>query len=818
MLKNYLKIAFRNLRRQKLFGLINISGLALGISCCLLIYLFVQHEWSYDEFHEKADRIYRVENVDYSTVEASQAGSSIFDTRAPAGVDKFAFLPLPMGPALKERYPEIKEIVRYDEGTALLRNGNKVFEESVNFVEPSFFDVFSFRLLRGNSEKALEDKQSVVLTPGIAEKYFDDENPVGKQLQIKIRDEEQPFTVTGIAEVPPQNSSIRYSVLIPVYNKAFYDYNIDRWNSFNTGLFLELEPGSNARLLQQKLNVFYTNRYKDSIERSRSANDLPDDAKVSELQITPITDIHLDASVPWPGVSNPLYTYILSGIAVLILLIACVNYITLALARSSRRAREVGIRKAAGANRVQVAMQFFGETQMVAFIAMIAGLGLAELFLPVFNDLSGTSFTINYLDNYGFISVLLGITVLTGLLAGGYPAFLLAGFNPVEVLKSNLNVSLRPRFTRLLSVFQYSLSAFLIVSSVIMYRQLEYISSKDLGYSEDQVMVIPTHTGWNEEGTTLMERFRNEVSGMPGVTDVSGMAPPFTQGSNQYGFTIQDENKNAYIYYVDEHFIPTMGMELVAGRNFSEERPADITGSIIVNQALVESMGWENPIGQQLPWKEGDESSVVIGVVKDFHFQSLEAPIRPMLLHMDPGHGGVNGILVKIRQGEIAETLPKLEEAWKEVAGFTPFDYWFMDDAVALQYASHKRWMKIMGYSTLFALLIACMGLFGLAGITTVNKTKEIGIRKVLGAGIKQILILLNKDIIKLVGFSLLIAMPVSWYVMSRWLSDFAYRVEMELSLFLIAGLAALGIALLTVSYHSMKAAYLDPAESLRNE
>jgi len=818
LLKNYLKIAFRNLRKQKLFGLINITGLALGISCCLLIYLFVQHEWSYDEFHEKADRIYRVENVDYSTVEASQTRSSMFDTRAPEGVNKFAFLPLPMGPYLKDRYPEIREIVRYDEGTALLRNGNKVFEEPVHFVEPSFFDVFSFRLLRGNPEKVLEDEQSVVLTPHIAEKYFDDENPVGKQLQIKVRDEERAFTVTGIAEVPPQNSSIRYSVLLPIYNKAFYDFNIERWNSFNTSLFLELVPGSNPHLLQQKLNEFYADRYKDSIERARLENNLPDDAKVAELQITPITDVHLDASVPWTGVSNPLYTYILSGIAVLILLIACVNYITLALARSSRRAREVGIRKAAGANRGQVAVQFFGETQVVAFIAMIAGIGLAELFLPVFNDLSGTSFAINYLQNYGFIAVLLGITVLTGLFAGGYPAFLLAGFNPVDVLKSNLNVSLRPRFTRFLSVFQYSLSVFLIISSVIMYRQLDYISSKDLGYNEDQVMVIPTHTGWNEEGTTLMHRFRNEVSGLPGVADVSGMAPPFTTGSNQYGFKIRDEYKNVYIYYVDEHFVPTMGMELIAGRNFSEERPADITGSVIVNEALVESMGWDQPVGRQLPWKGEENPSTVIGVVKDFHFQSLEAPIRPMLLHMDPGHGGVNGILVKIRPGEIAETLPKLEEAWKEIAAFTPFDYWFMDDAVALQYASHKRWMKIMGYSTLFALLIACMGLFGLAGITTVNKTKEIGIRKVLGAGIKQILMLLNKDIIKLVGLSLLMAMPVSWYVMSRWLSDFAYRVEMEISLFLIAGISVLGIALLTVSYHSMKAACLDPAESLRNE
>lgn len=818
MIKNYFKIAWRNLRKNKLYSLINIFGLAVGIACCILVYLFVQDELSYDSFHPEENRIFRMERVVYESDQASKQQPSIFNVGSLEGVDKSAYLPLPLGPTLKENYPEVKHVVRYDEGDVLLRNGKTVFEEPVNYVESTFFEMFSFRLLKGNMKTVLEDKRSIVLTPAVAQKYFGEGNPVGQILHVKIRDEEHPYTVTGVAEAPPHNSSIQYGVLLPITNKPFYDRNIERWGSFNTAHFVQLGDGADVSLFKEKLDAFVAERYKNTIEKIRTRNNMSADAKALEFTLTPISDIHLDAAVVWTDVSNPLYTYILSGIAFLILIIACINYISLTLARSSSRTREVGIRKTVGAHRRQVASQFFAETMLLTFLALIAGIGLAELLLPLFNEISGKELVIYYLKDDSFLLIITGLTILVGFIAGSYPALFLSRFNPSEVIKGQSTYQFKSKLTKGLMVFQYSLSVFLIISSVVMYRQLDYVSQKELGYDEEQIAVVPTHTGWTEEGTNLMQNYREALKAVPEVVNVSGMAPAFTTGSNMYGFKSKGEDKFSFIYYVDHQFVETMGMELLAGRSFSAERPLDIKNSVVVNQALVESMGWEKPIGQLLPWKDQENPSTVIGVVKNFHFQSLEAEIQPMLFHMDPDHGGVSDIMVKIKPGQIASALPVMESAWEEVAPFTPFDYWFLDYAVANQYASYKQWMKIVAYSTAIAILIACLGLFGLAGITAVNKTKEIGIRKVLGAGIDQIILLLNKDIVKLIGFSLVLATPVSWYIMQQWLADFAYHIDIGVGIFVISAATALLIAVVTVSYHSIKAATINPADSLRSE
>jgi len=818
MLRHYIKVALRNLRKQPLYSLINIFGLSIGIACCILIYLFVQHEWSFDNFHEKAGKIYRVVNVNYNSTEASQKEALFFDTRAPEGVDKSENLPLPLGPALKNRYPEIQRYFRYNESRALFRKNNETHIESVSYVESNFFDLFSFGLLTGNPSVALTDRYNIVITPAIATKYFGNNSPVGKTLQIISGGQEQSFTVSGVIEPPPSNTSIRYQVLIPIENSYGFEQNIDNWDSFNTSLFIELDPETDSDQMEAKLNDFYAERYGDAMNQFRQNNNMPEQATVMEFELTPLTHIHLDASVEWPGVSNPLYSYILSGIAVLILVIACINYITLALTRSSNRMVEISMRKVVGANRRQIARQFWGETLLMTLLAMVIGLVLAELFLPIFNELSGKSLAISYSGDAGFLGAVLGLTVITGLISGSYPAFFLAGFQPVEIFKGLDYRKFKPRMTKGLLILQFSLSVFLIISSVIMYRQMEFVSQKNLGYNEDQIVVIPTYTGWNEAGTRLMERYRNEVEDITGVTEISGMAPAFTRGSNRSTFQVRGENKEAFVFYVDDRFLETMGMKLVSGRKFSADRPTDATSAVIVNQALVESMSWEEPVGQLLPWRGEENPSSVIGVVENFHFQSLEAPIEPIILHMNSEVGGVGSILVKMESGKIAETLSRLEEEWARVAPSRPFNYWFLDDAVAQQYETYTRLMQIMGWATVLAILIACLGLFGLAGIMSVNKTKEIGIRKVLGAGMREIILLLNRDIIKLVIISLLIAAPLSWYVMRQWLSDFAYHIDINLGMFLWAGLASLAIAVITVSYYSAKAALVNPVESLRSE
>lgn len=818
MLKNYIKIAFRNLRKQKLYSFINIFGLTIGIAACIVIFLFIQGEYSFDRFHKNADNIYRLEEINYTKPKSEIEPTPFFDSRLPEGMSKSPWLPLPAGPTFKERFPEITDYVRFNIHRRLVRSKHKSFEQSILFVDSSFFEVFSFPLLKGTPESVLEGPNDVVLTPQTAQKYFGTADPVGQSLVITIMNQEKTFTVSGIVKEPPANSSIQFSLIIHIENKPYYERNMERWNLHTAPLFIELTPGADPKQLKTKLNEFAEERYGESWQESRNRLELPAAAPVMEYNLTPLVDVHLDAAVEWTKVSNPLYSYILGGIALLILLIACINYITLALARSSGRAKEVGIRKASGAQRNQIALQFWGETQLLTILAMVAGIGLAELALPFFNDLADKSLAIHYLQDIKLLGAIFGITLLTGLLAGSYPAAVLARYNPVNALKGPRTFRFRPRLTKALLVVQYSLSIFLIVSSLIMFRQMDYVSSKNIGYDKEQVLFIPTHKGWGEEGMQLMERFRDEVRMMPGVASVSGMSPAFTQRYNQHEFKVGEEFKDAYIYFVDEQFIETMGMELLAGRNFSRDRPSDIKNSIVVNQALVKSMGWENPVGEQLPWKGEENPSTVVGVVKDFHFQSLEVPIEPMLFHMDPEQGGVSDIAVKINTGEIGKTLSQLETKWAELTPFTPFNYWFLDDAIAQQYNSYQEWLRIMGISTLIAILIACMGLFGLAGITAVNKTKEIGIRKVLGAGIKQIILLLNKDLVKLIVISMLLAAPVSWYIMEQWLADFAYRIDIGADVFLISTLVALLVAIVTVSYHSIKAATVNPVESLRSE
>ncbi|MBR9917641.1 FtsX-like permease family protein [bacterium] len=818
MFKNYIKIAFRTLRKHKLYSLINIFGLTLGISCCILIYLFIQNEFSYDKFHDNAENIYRIEEINYYAPKASIEPNPFFDTRSPENVRKSPWLPMPLGPALKDRIPEIEKYSRFDQNSYIVASVNQSFEEEISFVESNFFEVFSFPLIQGAPESVLSEPNDMVITPQIADKYFGDVDPIGKTLTLLLSNTEHIFTVKGIAEPSPANSSIQYSVVVRIENKPGYERNMSRWNSFNTPLFVQLSPTANITEFEKKLNQFAEERWSEDWPEDRARRGLPEDATVFEFEASKITKIHLDAGAEWFGVSNPMYSYILGMIAVLILIIACINYVTLTLSRSSSRVKEVGVRKSSGALRNQIAIQFWSETQLLTVFAMIAGIGLAELALPFFNELSGKNLAINYAENAGFLGYLLGITLLTGLIAGSYPAIILSSFEPVKVLKGLNSFQFKPRLIKGLLVVQYSLSIFLIISSVIMFQQLDFVSSKDLGYNQEQVVFINTHKGWSEEGTALMQLYREQLNGVPAIELVSGMTPSFTRGSNRYGFEIDGENKRSYIYYIDDKIVPTLGFELTQGRNLSIERPADINNSIVINEAFVAEMGWEDPIGKLVPWKGEDNPSTVVGVVKDFHFQSLEVEIEPMLFHMDPEQGGIADIAVRIKPGMISEALPELKKVWADVSPGIPFDYWFLDDAVANQYQEYKRWLSIMSASTFIAILIACMGLFALASLTASTRIKEIGIRKVLGAGVDQIIYLLNKDVLKLIFVSIVIATPVSWLIMDKWLSDFAYRISINFGVFGISAIVTLTIAMLSVSYHSIKAALSNPVESLKSE
>ncbi|MBS1950021.1 MAG: ABC transporter permease [Bacteroidetes bacterium] len=812
MIGNYFTVATRNILKRKMFSFINAFGLSIGISFCILIYLFIKDEKSFDQFHANKNQIFRIEVKLYETWQ--------HDTKNPYRRD--AWLQAALRDALKDELPEIKYAARFNDGNnAVLRYQDKAFSEDVTYTDGDFFKMFSFKLLAGNAQKLFDNKLDVVITPPIAKKYFGDEDPIGKTISIDNNGAKL-FTVAGVIETPPANSSFDFKILIPQENRPYYEHNMKQWGSFNSPCFVQLvEKTDTSRFranLDQVVQKYMGERLKKW--RKEALIPIPNDVKILELLFTPLTDIHLMKSVSWHKVSDPQYSYILGGIALLILIIACINYVSLALTTSASRRKEVGVRKVAGAGRSQLMYQFGFESLFLAYISMLIGIGLVLLFLPSFNLFTGKGIVIHTRDWFELIGIGFALTFVVGLLAGSYPSAFLSHFQPALVLKGQFTSRLQAGFTKPLVVLQFFLSASLIICSVIMYRQMKFVATKDLGYNKDQTLVIPTQTGWTPEANKVVERFRTRAQGESGIVSVSGTSSSFNQGFSRYGYKIKDEQKSAYVYAVDPNYIPTLGIQLLQGRNFDEKTLSDST-AIIVNEALVKDMKWGDPLNEHLNWREDTVGigSKVIGVVKDYHFLSLEQTIEPLFLSMDKKNVGyLTTLLVRVEAGNVPASLDKVRNLWKELFPDKPFDYTFLDQDVAKQYESYQRWMSITGLATGFAILISCMGLFGLAGINAVNRTKEIGIRKVLGAGLPSIFILLNKQYVWLSLIAFVLAVPVSWYVMNKWLISFKFSIAMSWELFAVSIVSGLVIALATVSYHALKTALINPVETLKYE
>jgi len=812
MINNYLKVAARNIAKRKMYSFINAFGLSIGIAFCILIYLYIVDEKSFDQFHVNKSQIYRMEEKSYDTWQQDPANP----------YNRSAWLQTGLKQALKDELPEVEYATRFNaDNTAIFRSGEKVFTERITYVDGDFFKMFSFRLLKGNADKLFQNKAEVVLTPAIAKKYFGDEDPIGKMVLID-HEGEKSFTVVGIIEAPPANSSLSFQILIPQENRPGYDRNVTRWGNFNTPTFVQLVTHTDLVKFKTNLDKVINKYMGDKLEkwRKESAVPVPADVKMFELEFTQLPDWHLKKSIGWDKVSDPQYSLILGGIAVLILLIACINYISLALTTSTSRRTEVGIRKVVGAQKNQLVYQFGFESLALALISMVIGFGLVILFLPAFNEFTGKGMTLNSTNVAQLFGVSLGLSLLVGALAGCYPALFLASFRPALVLKGRFTSKLQAGFTKPLVVVQFALSAFLIISSVIMYRQMKFVTTKNLGYDKEQILVIPTQTGWNPEADKTVERFRTITQNDPSIVSVAGTTSSFNQGYSRYGYKIKGEQKSAYVFAADPYYLPTLGIELTEGRNFDINIASD-TNVVVVNEALVRDMKWTDPLNEYLNWNEDTVGmgSKVIGVVKDYHFLSLERSIEPMFLSMNKKNVGyLVTMLVKVKAGDLPTSVDKIHKAWQEIAPDRPFDYTFLDEDVAKQYESYKRWMSIMGLATGFAIVISCLGLFGLAGINAVNKTKEIGIRKVMGAELTNIFVLLNKQYIWLSMIAFALAAPLSWYAMNKWLSGFQFKITMGWELFVVSMAVGLVVALLTVSYHAIKAATVNPAETLKYE
>lgn len=804
MLKNYFNITLRNLAKQKVYAFINIFSLAIGIAFCALIFLYVRDELTYDHFHEQADRIYRVSDVRFS---------------ADGGVESaHPYHPMPLAAALMEEIPEIQQAVRLSEESAFVRSGESALEENILFADPAILEVFSFPLRYGSTETALSDLNAIVLSRQAATRYFGESNPVGQTLDLRLDTAFEEFTVTGVVEDIPGNSSISFDFLAPFEKLpatfAWVQNRVDNWRVSSFITYIQLAEQATAQAVEAKLPAFWDAHYPGLVDRMREKGDWDAESAPYGYRLQPLTQIHLDTSVQ-AGLSapnDPRYAYILGAIALGILLIACINFTTLAIGRSASRAREIGIRKIVGAHRRQLMVQFWGEAMLMSILALSIGIALAELFLPAFNTLATKSLHFEYGDSGITLSVLGGITLLTGLIAGGYPALILSGFKPLDTLSKRLKLGGSNLLTRSLVVVQFGLSVFLIVSTLVMLHQLDFTQTMNLGFNKEQVVVIPMQ-GLNGEDT--LQRFRTELGGHTDVVGLTGASSSFTRGYSYEGFDYKGEEKAAFVYRVESNYLDVLEIDLVAGRTFDPNLSTDSTKAVLVNEALVRDFGWTDPVGQVL---EGFyESPTVIGVVKDFNFWSLQETVAPMTLVLDPSWP-TRYILARVAPGDISASLDALQATWQTIAPDVPFQYSFLDEDLDRQYQSEERWSQIVGYAAMFAILIACLGLFGLAALSTTGRTKEVGIRKALGASVPHVTFLLSKDLTRLVLVAILLALPAAFFVMQTWLEGFAYRIEMGPGVFLLAGTLVLGVALLTVSFQAIKAALSDPVKSLRYE
>ncbi len=796
MLRNYLKIAFRNLGRKKVYSFINITGLAVGIASCFLIFLYVRFETSYDQFHSKASRIYRV----------------VGDIKSSADMLHWYNTPGPMAGAMKHEIPEVVETVRIVPGSLLVRKGTIKFQEEQSlWADPSFFTVFDFPLKYGNPKTALREPNSIVFSETAARKYFGNSNPLGQSLLLTGKNLHA--IVTGVMKDIPGNSHIKADMLVSMatYSGSFVPWIETDWSVFNPSTYLLLSPGANYQKVQAKLPALVKKYGGDELKKSNT---------VYLAKLEPLKDIYLRSTYGAMETGNLNYVNAFTVIALFVLLIACVNFINLTTARSVERAKEVGIRKCAGALKKQLLWQFLIESVIVALTSWILALILCCFLLPLFNSLSGKLISTGIFEKPSDILLLLALALAIGLLAGIYPAFVLSSYKPVLVLKGRFSTGNSGTFLRkMLVVTQFAISIALIVGTLVVYSQLHFMRDRSLGFNKDQVLVISNN---GDPGTI---EFKKQISDIPSIqsSSISSAIPSRNYNGNDMGWVLiqnrQDELQrvNIHVYSVDPDFLRVYQIKLLAGRNFSKEIKSDSTRGVILNKTAVSKLGYSSPqqaVGRHFVTQGFTRS--IIGVVDDFHYQSLKEPVQPLC--MFTGQDYWQYISMKVTAGALPGTIKVLQTKWERSIPNRPFNYFFLDDAFNSQYRSDDNFGRLIFYFSILALFISSLGLLGLSSFHIFQRTREIGIRKVLGASVAGIVSLVSKDFLRLVIVSFVIAIPLSWFAMNKWLQGFAYRINFSWWIFALAGAVAFLIAVVTISLQAIKAGIGNPVKSLRTE
>ncbi len=796
MLKNYLKIAFRNLLRNKVYSFINVVGLAIGLAAAMLILLYAKDEVSYDKFHTKNPNIYRITNAwmkPDGSLDHKDGNSGDFQ-----------------GPKFKEKIPEMEAFVRVQSDFKDVRGNGEIKGYEMLFADANFFSVFSFPLLSGNPSTALQKPNTIVISEEMAEKYFKTKDALGKILELKEGEAFVPYQITGVAQKCPQNSSIKFDFLLPkIVDAKNYSIN-ENWFNFFQNTFVLLHHQADVKKVEAKMKQVYES---DASETIKMVATKYNEKNKAIYNLQPLLEMHLSTELPAGNglvdASNPTFSYILSGIALFILLIACINFVNLTVARSLKRAKEIGVRKVVGSNRKQLIWQFIGESFILSFIAFVLALLLVEWVLPTFNQLSNKVLAFSYLFDTKLVISYTSIFFITSLLSGFYPAIILSGFSPVETLYNRFNLSGKNYLQKSLVVLQFGLASFLIIATLTIFSQFNYLINKDLGYDEKNVIMVNFGQRISRDKADVL---KEQLLKNPNIIQVAAKNGGFMGTLAR----VSGQKEISFAYEViDEDYLPLYKIPIKLGRNFSKEF-ADSTHSVIVNEAFAKEAGWKEPLGQIVDFWYNEEKYTVVGVANNHHFDVLTQEIKPQLFTLTNNrYGKVN---IKIKPNSESRSLAHIEKIFKKLFPLNPYVYQFKDLENEKAYESESKWKQIMLFGAILTIFISCIGLFGLATLSAEKRTKEIGIRKVLGASITNVVALLSRDFIKLVSLSFVFSFPAAFFSAQKWLENYPYRMEINAWIFVFTGFITICVALFTVSWQAIRAALMNPVKSLRTE
>lgn len=806
MLSNYIKIAFRNLWKSKGYAAINVVGLSVAFVISIFLFLTTYFQLSYDSFHTDGDRIYRA-NLFYNNPEkASYSGT----------------LPLPFTPTLKAEYPEIEAATRLMNGSNVVGYKGKYVDKNVMFTDPDFLKVFSFPLLQGNRATALNDRSSIIISQNMAKAVFGSEDPMGKRVVLGRDNNAKEFTVNGVLADFPDNSSIQYDAFIQIVNAGNYQTDKDKWDAMSHSAYVKLSPRVSQATVENRFKSFAAKYFSGDIEKLRKQGAKPDErGDLFAIRLQHLSDIHFGTEIGGKSGSSITLVYALAGIGFFILLIACINFINLSIARSFIRAKEVGVRKSLGALKTQLFVQIWGEAALICFVGFLVGMVLTYLLLPTFNTTFQGRITLDYMLQPDKLAIILGLFGLVTLVAGGYPALQMSKFNAVDVLKGKITTK-RPGFLRnSLIVTQFTLSTLLICCTIIAVQQVRHMREQPLGFQKEEVISIPV--GNQEDGQQVLRRMRNRLASDPTIIAITGSGVNLGLGKDRstsrsvMGFTYKEKEISTDWLQVDYDYLKTLNINLLSGREFSPAYPSDTLDRVIITESMAKMIGEKDPVGKYFQTDTAGVKYQIIGLIPDFHLYSSKSekkPITMYLAHSQP----VSYIFVRVAPRSLAGSMDKLKAVWKEVAPKSEFIGSFMDENTNAWYKDEEQLSKIFSLASSIAILLSCLGLFAVALMVIEQRTKEIGVRKVLGASIPNIVFILSQDFVKLVILAIVIATPLAWFFMQKWLDGYSYRIEISAWVFILVGLAAIFIALATVSFHSIKAALMNPVKSLRSE